>query len=167
MRALLPLLAVPLAVAACGGGGSSATSTAQTTTSKRSTSTPSPAIEAAFVAAGNAVCMASDKRIFKIGRLTRDPKGWARTAASAKLALRQMLKVKPPSDRAAAYNLMMRYANALSLTIQEIHASLVKKNIDVAAAAQIAGARLQDRVHLYAKAAGLTFCQQGLTNWPA
>jgi hypothetical protein len=36
----------------------------------------------------------------------------------------------------------------------------------VASAAQFAAGRLQDRVHTSAKAAGLTFCQQPLTNWP-
>ena len=39
--------------------------------------------------------------------------------------------------------------------------------IDTAAAAQFAAAQLQDKVHQFAKMAGLTFCQQSLTNWPA
>jgi hypothetical protein len=158
VRTLLPLLAVPLVAAACGGGSASGTTTASTTTA---------ASEAEFVSAGNKICMSSDRRIFKIGRLTRDPKGWSLTAASARRAVREMRALKPPADRASAFNLMMRYANALSLTIQEVHALLVRKNIDAAAQATLAGGRLQNKVHEYAKAAGLTFCQQALTNWPA
>jgi hypothetical protein len=160
VRALLPLLAVPILAAACGGSGSaSGTTTAATTTTAAS--------ETEFVSAGNKICMSSDKRIFKIGRLTRDPKGWALTATSAKRAVREMRALKPPAGKARAFNLMMRYANALSLTIQEVHGFLVQKNIDAAAQATLAGGRLQNKVHEYAKAAGLTFCQQALTNWPA
>ena len=62
---------------------------------------------------------------------------------------------------------MLRYGNALALSIQEVHDALVKSNLDIAAAAQFAAAQLQDKVHTAAKAAGLTFCQQPLTNWPA
>jgi hypothetical protein len=155
----VPLLVVPLAVAACGGGGSNGSST--------STGAATAISDTDFVTAGNKICMASDKRIFAIGRLTRDPAGWAKTAASAKKAVRDMRAVKPPAERATAFNQMLRYANALSLTIQEVHSSLIAKNIDVAAAAQLAAGPLQDKVHQFAKAAGLTFCQQSLTNWPA
>lgn len=164
MRRLVILALVPLSVAACGSsdakrssGGS--TSTAATTTAGES--------QVGYVGAGNQVCIDSDKRIFKIGRLSRDPKGWGDTAASARQALREMKQVHPPAARAAAFEQMIRYGNALALSIQEVHDALVKKDYDTASAAQLAAGQIQDRVHTAAKAAGLTFCQQNLTNWPA
>jgi hypothetical protein len=120
-----------------------------------------------YVAAGNQVCMASDKRIFALGRLSRDPKGWARTAAAARTAITDMRKVTPPPAQAAAFRQMVRLANALAISVQEVHDALVKSDVDTAAAAQFAAAQIQDRVHKAAKSAGLTFCQQALTNWPA
>jgi hypothetical protein len=121
----------------------------------------------AFVTAANNVCMRADRQIVKLGRLTRDPKGWARTAAAARAAIGDMKTITPPAARARAFNAMLHFANALALSIQEVHDALVKKDIDTAAAAQFAAARVQDKVHETAKAAGLTFCQQPLTNWPA
>jgi hypothetical protein len=152
------LLLFAAALSACGGSDSS----------KRSTSTTrAPASAQAFVTAGNNVCMAADKRVVKLGRLTRNPKGWSRTAAEARQAIREMQQVKPPAGRAHDFNLMLRYARGLALSIQEVHDSLVKKDIDTAAAAQFAAAKFQDKVHETAKGLGLTFCQQPLTNWPA
>ncbi len=157
MRWLPPILIFALAVTACGSSkGAQTTSTAAT----------SPTLKA-FVSAGNKVCMDSDKRIFKLGRLTRDPKGWGRTAAAARVAIAQMRHVKPPSAQATAFRRMIRYANALALSVQEVHDALVKSDLDTATAAQFAAAQIQDRVHTAAKTAGLTFCQQALTNWPA
>jgi hypothetical protein len=158
VRRLPLVLLFALAVSACGSSDSS----------KRSTTTTAatPSMQA-FVTAGNNVCMAADKRIVKLGRLTRDPRGWARTAAEARMAVRQMQRVTPPPDRAKAFRLMVHYAGALALSIQEVHDSLVKKDIDTAAAAQFVAAKIQDKVHAAAKTAGLTFCQQPLTNWPA
>ena len=75
--------------------------------------------------------------------------------------------MKPPPARAAAYRQMLRFANALALSVQEVHDALVKSDLDTATAAQFAAAQIQDNVHTSAKAAGLTFCQQQLTNWPA
>lgn len=158
MRPVPVIVLFALAVSACGGSDSSkgSTSTVSTSTSMQ-----------AFVSAGNSVCMAADKRIVKLGRLTRDPKGWARTAAAARTAVREMQKVKPPPTRAKAFAQMIHYASALALSIQEVHDALVKKDIDTAAAAQFAAAQIQDKVHATAKSVGLTFCQQALTNWPA
>jgi hypothetical protein len=154
------LLLLAVAASACGGSSSK---DAKTTTAGSTTETTSAS---GYVDAGNQVCIRSDRRIFKIGRLSRDPKGWQRTADAGRTAIAEMKKVKPPADRAAAFRQMMRYANALTLSIQEVHDALTKSNLDVATAAQFAAARLQDRVHTAAKAAGLTFCQQALTNWP-
>lgn len=157
MRRLAVILLLPLALAACGGSGSSHGSST-------TTAAPTPAD---FVDAGNQVCMDSDKRIFKIGRLGRDPKGWKRTADSARQAVREMRAVRAPAAKSAEFQKMLRYANAVSLSIQEIHAALVKKDYDTAAAGQFAAAQLSDRVHASAGILGLTFCQQQLTNWPA
>jgi hypothetical protein len=151
---LLVLLAV--AATACGGSKNASTT---------STSTASSPTE--FVSAGNKVCIAADRRIFKIGRLSRDPKGWARTAVAARTAVTEMQRIAPPPPRAAAFQQMIRYANALVLSIQEVHDALVKSDLDTAAAAQFAAGKIQDKVHTAAKAVGLTFCQQPLTNWPA
>lgn len=143
------------AATACGGSKDAKTT---------STTTGAPQD---YVTAGNQVCIRSDKRIFKIGRLSRDPKGWQRTADAARVAVREMKQVTPPADHNPAFQRMLRYGSALALSIQEVHDALVKSNLDVAAAAQFAAAQLQDKVHTAAKAAGLTFCQQPLTNWPA
>ena len=153
-RTSILLLLIPL-VAACGG----MKSTSQTSTSGDASTN--------FVKAGNNVCIASDKRIYKIGRLTRQPAAWAATAASARTAIREMRAIKPPAAKAAAFRRMLQFGAALTLSIQEVHDALVKHNIETAAAAQIAAGRLQDRVHQAARDIGLTFCQQALTNWPA
>ena len=157
MRRLPVLVLFAVAVSACGGSSSA----------KKTTSTTHALSVQAFVKAGNNVCMAADRRIVKLGRLTRNPKGWARTAAEARRAIGEMQQVTPPPSRAEAFRKMLHYANALTLAIQEVHDALVKNNIDTAAAAQFAAAAAQDKVHESAKAAGLTFCQQALTNWPA
>jgi hypothetical protein len=156
----LPLLLVfALALAACGSSNDASTTTGTTTVVSTSMQ--------AYVNAGNKVCMDSDKRIFKLGRLTRSPKGWAKTAAAARTAIAEMRQVKPPPEQAGAFKQMLRFANALALSVQEVHDSLVKSDLDTATAAQFAAAQIQDNVHRTAKAAGLTFCQQALTNWPA
>jgi len=162
MRRLLFLLLVPLAVAACGGDDNKRTAGSGTTTGPGETQS-----QQGYVGAGNQVCIRSDKRIFKIGRLSRDPQGWARTAASARQALTEMKAVQPPAARADAFRQMLKFGNALTLAIQEVHDALVKKDYDTASAAQLAAGQLQDRVHAAAETAGLTFCQQNLTNWPA
>jgi hypothetical protein len=155
MRRLPILMLFALSVTACGSSKDAKTTTSTTT------SVP------AFVAAANKVCQDTDKQIMAIGRLSRNPRGWARTYEAAKAGVVAMRKVTPPPSRARAFKLMLRYANALAITMQEVHNALVKNNIDVAAAAQIAAARIQDKVHEQAQTAGLTFCQQPLTNWPA
>lgn len=157
MRRLVFLALLPLALAACGSDSS-----------KKSATTTTTALSAAdFVKAGNQVCIASDRRIFKIGRLSRNPAGWKHTAESAKQAVIAMRKVTPPTERKAGFDQMLKFANALALTIQEIHQALVKGDISTAAAGQLAAGQLQDKVHQAARRIGLTFCQQSLTNWPA
>ena len=160
MRRLPIVVLFALAVSACGGPSDSS--------SKRTTSTVASGVSMqAYVTAGNNVCMAADRRIVKLGRLSRDPKGWARTAVAARTAIGEMRQVTPPAARRQSFEQMIHYASALALSLQEVHDALVKHNIDTAAAAQFAAAQLQDKVHEFAKNAGLTFCQQSLTNWPA
>jgi hypothetical protein len=156
VRRLPFLLLLAVAATACGNSNDAKT-----------TSTNTGASLQAFVSAANQVCIRSDRRIFELGRLSRDPKGWGRTATAARTAVVEMRRVVPPAGRAEAFRRMLRYASALALTIQGVHDSLVKSDLDTAAASQFAAAQLQDRVHAAAKTAGLTFCQQPLTNWPA
>jgi len=155
MRRLPIVMLFALSVTACGSSKDARTTTATSTSPQ------------AFVAAANKVCQDTDKQIMAIGRLSRNPRGWARTYEAAKAGVIAMQKVTPPPNRARAFKLMLRYANALAITMQEVRNALAKNNIDVAAAAQIAAGRIQDKVHQQAKALGLTFCQQLLTNWPA
>lgn len=154
-RAAVLLLAVPLAATACGGSSKHA---ATTTTAHQT--------QAAFVELGNQVCIRSDRRIFRIGTLTTNPSGWAKTAAAGRVGLAEMRSVQPSAKSASAYASMMRYAEQLVAAIQSVHDNLVKKKIDAARVVQFRAARLQDNVHKEAKRAGLTFCQQPLTNWP-
>lgn len=151
------LLILPLLAAAC---GSSAKNTATTTTST------APLSQQQFVKAGNQVCIRSDQRIFKLGRLTRSPVGWAKTAAAARVGIKEMQAVKPPASAATTFNRMLDYGQQLVQAIQNVHDNLAKKKFTAAISAQFSAARLQDHVHAEAKLAGLTFCQQNLTNWP-
>jgi len=146
------LLLVPLLVSACGGSSGKAAGTNAV---------------AQFVKAGNQVCIRSDRRIYRLGRLSTNPVGWAKTAVAARLGVAEMRALKPPADRAATFRLMLRYASALAAQIQIVHDQLASKNYDGAASAQLAANKLLDHVHAQAKLAGLTFCQQGLTDWPA
>jgi len=158
------VLLAPLLVAAC--GSSSSPASPSSTPTQTSTQTSKVTSVAQFVAAANAVCIKSDRRIFKIGRLTRDPSGWAKTAAAARVGVSEMRAVTAPASRAAAFRLMLGYGQRLAQSIQTIHDELAKKHFNAAINAQFAAARLQDHVHSEAKLAGLTFCQQPLTNWP-
>jgi hypothetical protein len=152
------VLALPLLAAACGGGSKHAATT--TTTSKALS-------ESAFVQAGNQVCIRSDRRVFRLGRLTRDPAGWGKTAAAGRIGIAEMKALTPPADKQTEFNLMVAYAQGLVDAIQSVHDNLAKKKFDAAISAQFRAARFQDKTHAAAKTLGLTFCQQNLTNWPA
>jgi len=88
-RRALFLLLVPVLAAACGGGGSTS---GETTTSavKRPT-------QKQFVTAGNAVCIRSDRAVYRLGRLSLDPAGWGTTATAARRAVRDMKRLTPPA----------------------------------------------------------------------
>jgi hypothetical protein len=157
VRPALLFLVVPLVVAAC-GGSKSADSTAgadQRPTQKQ------------FVAAGNAVCVRSDRAIYKLGRLTLAPAGWAKTAAAARRAIADMEKVTPPAGKDGAFQQLLAEGEKLATGIQQVHEALVKKNYAKARTAQTAATTADTAIHRQAQELGLTFCQQLLTNWPA
>jgi hypothetical protein len=169
------VLLIPLLAAACGSssattttGGTNSTSTTTSAPTSTATSTvASPSIQQ-FVATANAVCMRSDRRISRVGRLTRNPAGWAKEAAAARLAMREMRAITPPPSRAAAFQRMLKYGAELTRAIESVHAELAKKHFNEAAfIVQDVAARLLAHVQSEAKTAGLTFCQQSLTDWPA
>jgi hypothetical protein len=151
------LLLVPAVAAAC---GESKSSTATTAAKSRPT-------QQQFVAAANAVCVRSDRAIYRLGNLSFDPAGWARTAAAARHAVADMKTVTPPSGKDAAFQRLLAEGQKLAYGIQQVHDALVKKNYRAARAAQNAATRVDTSIHRQAQKLGLTFCQQLLTNWPA
>lgn len=157
MRRALPLLLVPVLAAACGGSKSSGT----TTTAKPQ------ATQQQFVSAANAVCVRSDRAIFRLGRLSLDPAGWGQTAAAARRAVADMRTVSPPSAKDAGFKILLDEGQKLAVGIQQVHDALAKKNYLAARTAQNAATKADTAIHLQAKRLGLTFCQQLLTNWPA
>jgi hypothetical protein len=156
-RTLLLALAVPLAVAGC---GSSSHKASTTTSAPRLTQTQ-------FVSAGNAVCIKSDRRVFRLGRLSLLPDGWAKTAAAARVGVREMSVLHPPAAKQAGFDHMLALGNQLATGIEHVHDALVKKNYKAAQAEQLKATKADTAIHLQAKKLGLTFCQQLLTNWPA
>jgi hypothetical protein len=157
VRRALPLLLVPVLLAACGGSTSSTT----TTTAKPRLT------QQAFVAAANAVCVRSDRAIYKLGGLSLEPTGWARTAAEARRAVADMKRLTPPAGKDAAFQLLLTEGQKLATGIQQVHDALVKKKYAAAREAQTAATKTDTSIHLRAQKLGLTFCQQLLTNWPA
>jgi hypothetical protein len=155
-RALL-LLIVPALVTACGGSTSSST----TTTAK-----PRPT-QAQFVSAANAVCVRSDRAIYRLGRLSLDPTGWGQTAAAARRAVADMKTVTPPAGKEVGFERLLAEGEKLATRIQQVHDALVKKNYVAARTAQSAATTVDTAIHRQAQKLGLTFCQQLLTNWPA
>ncbi|HEY8646255.1 MAG TPA: hypothetical protein VIL77_10285 [Gaiellaceae bacterium] len=157
MRRALLLLVVPVLAAACGGSKPSTTTTA---------AKPRPT-QQQFVSAANAVCVRSDRAIYKLGRLSLVPAGWAQTAAAARHAIADMKKVTPPAGKDAAFEQLLAEGTKLATGIQQVHDALVKKNYVKARTAQDAATKADTTIHRQAQKLGLTFCQQLLTNWPA
>jgi hypothetical protein len=151
------LLLVPALAAACGGSKSG---TPTTTTKPRPT-------QQQFVAAANAVCVRSDRAIYRLGSLSLAPEGWAKTAAAARRAVADMRSVTPPADKEAGFQRLLAEGQTLAAGIQLVHDALVKKNYFAARAAQNAATKADTAIHRQAQKLGLTFCQQLLTNWPA
>jgi hypothetical protein len=155
-RALL-LLLVPVLAAACGSGPKSTTTAA---------AKPRPT-EQQFVSAANAVCVRSDRAVYKLGRLSLAPAGWGQTAAAARRAVADMRGVTPPAGKDAAFQLLLTEGQKLAAGIQQVHDALLKKNYAAARTAQNAATVADTAIHRQAQKLGLTFCQQLLTNWPA
>lgn len=152
MRRLTLLLLLPALLVACGS-------------SKRAA--PPRPTQQQFVAAGNAVCVRSDRAVFRLGRLSLDPSGWAQTAAAARTAIADMKTVTPPAGKDAAFAALIADGQRLADGIQQVHDALVKKDYAKARAAQLRATKADTAIHRQAQKLGLTFCQQLLTNWPA
>ncbi len=155
-RALLLVFAVPVIAAGCG-------SSSHTTT----TTSPPPLTEKQFVSNANAVCIKSDRRVFRLGRLSLLPEGWAHTAAAARQGVAEMSTVRPPVKAQAGFERLLLLGRRLATGIQHVHDALVTKNYKAAQAEQLKATSADTAIHLQAKKLGLTFCQQLLTNWPA
>lgn len=119
------------------------------------------------MSAANAVCVRSDRAVYRLGRLSFDPSGWAKTAAAARSAIADMKTVTPPAGKDAAFAALIAEGQKLADGIQRVHDALVKKDYAKARAAQLAATRADTAIHRQAQKLGLTFCQQLLTNWPA
>lgn len=157
MRSALLLLLIPALLAACGGSTSSTT----TTTAK-----PRPT-QNQFVSAANAVCVRSDRAIYRVGALSLDPTGWAATALAARRAVADMKSLTPPAGKDTAFQRLLDQGATLATEIQKVHDALVKKNYAQARSAQNSATIADTAIHRQAQKLGLTFCQQLLTNWPA
>ena len=155
-RALLLLLLLVTVLAA--GCGSSSAKKVETTT--RLT-------QAQFVSAANTVCINSDRRVFRLGRLTLLPEGWAETAIAANRAVQEMSFLQAPEAAEAGFQHLLALGRVLAGDIKLVHGDLVKKDYKAAQAAQLRATKTDTAIHLQAKKLGLTFCQQLLTNWPA
>lgn len=153
MRLLPLLLLLPAVLAACGA-------------SSKSAAKPRPT-QKQFVTAANAVCVRSDRAVYKLGLLGLDPVAWAKTAAAARNAVADMRTVTPPAGKDAAFNALLAQGQKLADGIQEVHDALRKKNYPKARAAQLKATKADTAIHKQAQKLGLTFCQQLLTNWPA
>lgn len=153
MRRLILLALLPAVLVAC--GGSSKPAAPQRPTQKQ------------FVTAANAVCVRSDRAVYKLGRLSFDPAGWAKTAAAARTAVADMKTVTPPAGKDTAFAALVAEGQKLADGIQQVHDALVKKDLAKARAAQLKATKADTAIHRQAQKLGLTFCQQLLTNWPA
>jgi hypothetical protein len=51
--------------------------------------------------------------------------------------------------------------------VRQVEHALAAKNLPAARRAQLAAKTAGGKIHAEAKALGLTFCEQPLTNWPA
>jgi hypothetical protein len=154
-RALL-LLLVPALAAACGSGSK----TTKAPPVKRPT-------QKQFVASGNAVCIRSDRAVFRLGQLSLDPRGWAQTAAAARRGVADMKRITPPAGKDAAFQRLIALGRQLADGVQKVHDALARHDLAAARKAQNTATRDDTAIHRQAQKLGLTFCQQLLTNWPA
>jgi hypothetical protein len=159
MRLAWVLLAVP-ALAACGSSDSKPKTQTAPVQQPRLT-------QQQFTNAGNLVCLHSDRRVYRLGELTRDPSGWAKTANAARVGIAEMKRLRPPLSDQVGFDHMIVLAQKLADGIAQVHAALMKQNYAAARKAQFAATNVDTQIHKQARRLGLTFCQQLLTNWPA
>jgi hypothetical protein len=165
MRLAWFLLVLP-ALAACGSSSDARTSP-PATTAAATVADERRLTQEQFTSAGNMVCLHSDRRVYRLGALSRDPSGWAKTAKEARVGITEMKKLNPPLADQAGFDHMLVLADRLATGIQQVHDALVKKNYEAARKAQFRAAAADTAIHKQARRIGLTFCQQLLTNWPA
>lgn len=160
MRVAWFILAVPV-LAACGASSAAKTSPATTV------ATVARLTQKDFVADGNLVCLHSDRRVFRLGTLSRNPAGWAKVAEAAHIGIAEMKKLRPPLADQARFDRLIGLADRLADDILRVHAALLAHAYATAREIQAAATNVGARIHLQAQRLGLTFCQQQLTNWPA
>ena len=151
-----PLFA--LSAASCGGDGGGGTTAAK----ERPRLT-----QAQFVAAGEQVCIRSDRRIYRIGSLGRDPVPWRKTRDAASTADRGDGDAAASGGEGEAVRSARRGRAAAPHRDRQVHDALVAKTFDKAREAQGEAVRADATIKRLAHALGLTFCEQLLTNWPA
>jgi len=156
VRRVPALLALPLVAAACG-----------TSKAAHTAAEPPRLTQQQFVAAANAVCVASDRRVYRLGRLSLAPAGWAKTATAARLGLTQMEKLRPPAAQQAGFTHLLELGRQLAAGTRKVYDALVAKDYKTARAWQQKATVAETAIHRQARKLGLTFCQQLLTNWPA
>jgi hypothetical protein len=120
-----------------------------------------------FVAAADQVCVRSDRRIYRLGSLSTAPAGWAKTMAAADSALGQMAALRPPAAEASGFAHLLRLGRRLRDSVWQVHHALVGKDLKAARRWQRTATAVGRQIRAQAKALGLTFCEQPLTNWPA
>jgi hypothetical protein len=160
MRVAWFLLTVPV-LAACG-----ASSAAKTNPSTTVAAVPR-LTQKNFVKEGNLVCLHSDRRVYKLGTLSRDPVGWEKVALAAHVAITEMRKLRPPIADQVGFDRLLVLAQRLANGIARVHAALMRHAYTTARADQSGARNVSGQIHAQARTLGLTFCQQLLTNWPA
>ena len=120
-----------------------------------------------FVERANGVCIASDRRVFRIGDLSSNPAGWAKTVAAAARGIAQMRALRPPAARQGQFDAMLADARRLKDALASVRDALRDRDLAQAQAAQRRATAFDTKIKHRAARLGLTFCEQLLTNWPA
>jgi hypothetical protein len=116
---------------------------------------------------GNLVCLNSDRRVYKLGTLSRNPAGWEKITQAARIAMAEMKKLRPPVADQAGFDRLLLLARRLTDGIVRVRAALMRHDFATARTDQSVAKNVSARIHTQARTLGLTLCQQLLTNWPA
>lgn len=160
MRVAWFLLTVPV-LAAC--GAASAVKTNESTT----VAAVPRLTQKNFVKEGNLVCLHSDRRVYRLGTLSRNPVGWEKVAQAANVAITEMSRLRPPLPDQVGFDRLLLLARRMANGIVRVHAALMRHAFTTARADQSVAKNVSGQIHAQARTLGLTFCQQLLTNWPA